>query len=236
MKIGLVSDAHGNPFGLEQCLQYLAEVERVDQLYFLGDAVGYMSGWNEVVALLKKYEVTCLMGNHDAMLLGELTIDAKKDEAYRLKVNRDSFKPEHFEFMKSWVHSLELELYGRKVLLVHGSPWQQLTEYIYPDTDLSRFESLPYDFIITAHTHRPFIAQAGNIVVANAGSCGMPRDQGDLAACLVYDSASGKLNIKRLKMDKSKILNSFSGELHPMVEECLHREAKQNINGELING
>ncbi|WP_407649025.1 metallophosphoesterase family protein [Devosia algicola] len=68
MKIGLLSDAHGNPEGLERCLSALHRIA-VDKIYFLGDAVGYFSGWRDVLRLLHDNEVDAVLGNHDDMIL-----------------------------------------------------------------------------------------------------------------------------------------------------------------------
>jgi len=50
--IGLVSDAHGNVFGLQRCLKLLEE-SAAERLFFLGDALGYFSKPKEVLELLK---------------------------------------------------------------------------------------------------------------------------------------------------------------------------------------
>ena len=42
MKIGVVSDAHGNPYGLKTCIDFLRVRAQVARIYFLGDAVGYL--------------------------------------------------------------------------------------------------------------------------------------------------------------------------------------------------
>ena len=51
MVIGLLSDAHGNPLGLRSCLAAL-RAAGAGQVYFLGDAVGYLPGEAEVIDIL----------------------------------------------------------------------------------------------------------------------------------------------------------------------------------------
>ena len=48
MVIGLLSDAHGNPLGLRSCLAAL-RAAGAGQVYFLGEAVGYLPGEAEVI-------------------------------------------------------------------------------------------------------------------------------------------------------------------------------------------
>ena len=68
MKIGLLSDAHGNPAGLGLCLDVL-RAHGVERLFFLGDAVGYLPRWLPVLAMLREQGVTCIRGNHDDHVL-----------------------------------------------------------------------------------------------------------------------------------------------------------------------
>ena len=51
MRIGVISDAHGNPLGLRACLDFLAG-EKVEAIYFLGDSVGYMPAGGDVIDAL----------------------------------------------------------------------------------------------------------------------------------------------------------------------------------------
>ena len=82
MKIGFISDAHGNPYSLKLCLERL-NFMGVDEIVFLGDAAGYFPQTNEVIELLQAFSCTCLLGNHDAMLIGKIPVDAKKDGVYK---------------------------------------------------------------------------------------------------------------------------------------------------------
>ena len=83
MKIGVLSDAHGNIFGLNECLDVL-KLNKVDKYIYLGYAVGYMTKVHEVISTLINVKAICVRGNHEEMLLGNLKIDKKKDEIYRI--------------------------------------------------------------------------------------------------------------------------------------------------------
>src|SRR5690242_10324659 len=88
VRVGLLSDAHGNPLGLRRCLAVL-RAAGVGPLYFLGDAVGYLPGEGEVIRTLAEAGAVCVRGNHEGMLLGELPLDPVRDGAYRLSAARD---------------------------------------------------------------------------------------------------------------------------------------------------
>ena len=72
MKIGLISDIHGNLEALEAVLKYLSTEEKVDKIIVLGDIVGYMTNPNECVQLTN-YD--CIQGNHDCTVVYEEDLD-----------------------------------------------------------------------------------------------------------------------------------------------------------------
>jgi len=91
--IGLLSDAHGNPLGLRSCLAALRAAGAA-QVYFLGDAVGYLPGEAEVIEILRSEGVICQRGNHEGMLLGDLDLDPGRDRVYGLAAVRERMPPE----------------------------------------------------------------------------------------------------------------------------------------------
>lgn len=224
MKIGFLSDAHGNPLMLAACLRELRELGAA-ALYFLGDAVGYLPGESEVLRLLRSEGVECQKGNHEAMLLGELPLPPGRDESYRLGAARERLSAAEREYVETWPDHRIIEADGRRLLLVHGSPRDYLREYVYPDSDLSAFDGLDYDAVFMGHTHYPFVARRGRTLVVNAGSCGLPRDQGGLAAFALYDAEAGGCEIYRLQLDSDEIVGYFgAGRMAGDVYRCLFRE------------
>jgi len=196
MKIGILSDAHGNPSGLKGCIEYLQTQEKVDRIFFLGDAVGYLPAYNEVIELLKKANAACVLGNHDAMLLEMLPIKPSSDMVYQITKNRRDLLPDNYNYISTWPLKLEITIKNRRLLFIHGSPWEPLTGYIYPDTDLSRFEELNFDVVFMGQTHHPFIRSTESRLVVNTGSCGLPRDHGSMASCAVYKRDTHKERLK----------------------------------------
>jgi len=236
MKIGFLSDAHGNHLAVAGCIRLLRD-EGVDSIYFLGDAVGYLPGERAVLQLLREHHVHCQKGNHEAMLLGDLPLVPKEDDVYRIERVRHRLSSEDREFIASWPESRVVCFEGRKILLVHGSPNNHLEGYIYPDSDLSAFDHLEHDCVFMGHTHHPFAAQRQRMLVVNVGSCGISRDQGDLLSCAVYDSTTGGCEILRLRMPAWKIINHFGEENIPQeVQRVLVRQASKPIVGKVIEG
>ena len=80
MKIAVVSDVHANLHALEAVL---AEVDKegFDEMWCLGDVVGYGPKPNECVALVQKRTAICLAGNHDLVVLGKISLATFGGEA-----------------------------------------------------------------------------------------------------------------------------------------------------------
>jgi len=80
MRIAVISDIHANLHALEAVLAAI-DSESVDEVWCLGDVVGYGPRPNECVALVRKRASVCLVGNHDLAVLGTLDLDLFMGEA-----------------------------------------------------------------------------------------------------------------------------------------------------------
>ncbi len=234
MKIGLISDVHGNLVGLETCLKFMNR-QKTEKIYFLGDLVGYFPDPLPVLNCLIDNQIDCLMGNHDAMLLNKIPLDASKDKIFKIGNLNKKIDKYLYKFLENLNPSKSLILDNLKILLVHGSPWNEFNGYIYPNSDLKAFSQLDYDFVFMGHTHRPFISTSGRVTVVNVGSCGLPRDIGNLVSCVLFDSESRQVEIFRIPIDVNKIIKSLKGKLHPNVIDCLLRSETDVLRGTIAN-
>ena len=235
MKIGVLSDIHGNYIALQQSLDFLKR-SGVDEVFFLGDAVGYMPKANEVIETLRTENIKCLSGNHEAMLLGWLPTDPKSEEVYQIDKIRTSLSDSNLSFIKGLLPFREMVIGNSKFLMVHGSPVDPLNGCVYPDTDLGNLEILSsYDFILMGHTHRPFVKRVNDSWFVNVGSCGMPRDAGDLASLAVINTEKKEPEIIRIPMDIKAMTLQYKNWVHPDVANLWNRKASENISGKIIS-
>ncbi len=72
MKLGLVSDVHSNQEALRAVLDEL-DRRGAEKIVCLGDIVGYGPEPDECVALVRERAAWSLLGNHDAMAVGQAT-------------------------------------------------------------------------------------------------------------------------------------------------------------------
>lgn len=233
MKIGILSDAHGNAVGLNLCFQFFIKQD-VKKIFFLGDAVGYLPEANNVISLLDEMQAHCLLGNHDAMLVGHLELDTKKDQAYKIGEARRKIVKKNIEKISSRLPYFQTEIDGCRILLVHGSPWEPLIGCVYVDNNLHDFSCLPFEYVFLGHTHRPFIKKIGHITVINVGSCGLPRDQGNLASCVIFDTLRKSVNIFCIKFDSESLVNHYENQIHDSVINCLLRKSRSKIIGHVV--
>lgn len=200
MRIGLISDIHANPYGLEAVIERLLSCEVI---LCAGDITGYYASVNEVFDILAEHNILFILGNHDEYLLREsiegLPPLLKKSVEYtREEISEDNLE----RLRKAPLHYSGL-FDGMKIKMYHGSPWDLMEEYVYPDyAHFERFEEINADLIILGHTHIPFMR--GNVV--NPGSCGQPRGNDSRAAYGILQTETGELTLGRIKYDLRKIL------------------------------
>ncbi|MEK6275952.1 MAG: metallophosphoesterase family protein [Actinomycetota bacterium] len=178
MRVGLISDVHGNRIALDAVLNEL-EREGVDQIVCLGDvAVGPQPG--ETLARIRELGCPVVMGNWDAAFLGDMP--APKDEVGKKLVEIGEWwakflSPADREFMQSFVPTFELELDGRDAVFFHGSP-HSYDDWIFsttPDEELrAMFDGFEMPVLVGGHTHLQMIRRFDEAVIVNPGSVGLP--------------------------------------------------------------
>jgi putative phosphoesterase len=203
VKVGLLSDAHANAPALRAALTALSE-QRADQILFAGDAVGYFDDAEETVSVLREHVEHAVLGNHDALLTGALPAGAATLATLRLDVAARALTPESTAWLAERPPQLALELDGAAILVVHGSPWSPLEEYVHRDyPSFERFKEIDADFVVLGHTHRQMIVRVGDLVIVNPGSCGQPRDGGEGAAWALIDTSSRDVTFGTARYDRT---------------------------------
>lgn len=194
MRIGIVSDIHGNLPALEAVLDDL-KPRHLDALYCLGDLVGYAAYPNEVTERIRAERIPTIMGNYDDGVgfdRGECgcayTDPVEKQFGDQsLEWTKAKVTAENRAYLRSLEKEIRFEVGGKSVLLVHGSP-RRINEYLFEDRPISSFQRLAAsshaDIIVFGHTHRPYTKVVDGVLFVNAGSVGKPKD-GDWRACYI---------------------------------------------------
>jgi putative phosphoesterase len=184
MRVGIVSDIHCNVAGLQAALDLMGGV---DELICAGDAIYQFRFSNEVTALLRERGARVILGNH------EETFYSRDGERARAAPHNDRAL---LDWLAAQPQEIDTQVNGRRLFVVHGSPWEPRKDYIYPTSGLlHRFDGFDADYVVLGHTHYQMARRFGRTLVINPGSAGEPRDQrnGWRLSFAVLDTASGEV-------------------------------------------
>ncbi len=178
MRLGLISDLHGNPIALETVLLELA-AEGVDRIVCLGDVAPGPEPV-ETIRLLRASGADVVGGNWDQWLLDEVPALTGEDGPKLTEQGRwwsARLGDAEHRYLAQLPATVEVELDGERALCVHGSP-RSATEDIWagtPDADLAAMlDGVDASVVATGHTHVQLVRVHGTTVVVNPGSVGLP--------------------------------------------------------------
>lgn len=207
MEIGIISDIHGNLPALRSVLEDL-DKRGVETILCAGDFVGYYSSPNKVISQMRKRDVRAVRGNHDEAVVTGIPQDYRDTAISTLNWTQENLTENSREYLQQ-LPIERVEKFGPiTAQIVHGSPLNPLTEYIYSDDVNHRFvkENLlrKSDFLILGHSHHQFVSKVGKTTVINPGSVGQPRDGENTAGYAVIDTEYRAATPYRVEYDISK--------------------------------
>jgi len=183
--IAVIGDVHGN---LPALRAVLSDIDRrgIRRVWCVGDLVGFGASPQEVIDLLRERGAQCLLGNIDEKTLEVGPRRPARDPAKRTRQQTLHWTyrrllPSGREYLRSLPREIRLELGGRKLLLVHGSP-ESIDEYIQEETSEGRLRELARaggaDVIVAGHAHEPLVKRVDGALFVNTGSVGRPEAGG----------------------------------------------------------
>ncbi|AXG05542.1 metallophosphoesterase [Haloplanus rubicundus] len=184
MRLGVISDVHGNRVALEAVLD---DMPKVDRLVCAGDVVGYNPWPTDCVAAVRERSIPTVMGNHDRAVAGETPFRFNSMAAAGVDYAREQLADDAL----AWLADLppERTVADGRVKLVHGHP-DDPDRYTYPE-DFSPRMLRGEDLLVTGHTHVQGHRVFEEGVVMNPGSVGQPRDGDPDAAYAVVELGEG---------------------------------------------
>ena len=217
MRVAVVSDIHSNLHALEAVLAAI-DAEAPEELWCLGDLVGYGPRPNECCATIAERADVCLAGNHDLAVRGTIDLEEFGGEAaVAAKWTRDVLAPE----AKALLDRLEPQGSAHGVALYHGSARDPIWEYVLSDeAALATLELADSPLVLVGHSHVALkvvqsgeeleggvapagseLALDGTRALLNPGSVGQPRDGDPRAAFLLLDLDARHASLRRVEYD-----------------------------------
>ena len=206
-RVAVVADIHANLAAFEAVIAAWGEV---DQVWCLGDLVGYGPDPNECVARLRELPHVSLPGNHDWAALGRLDtsdfnpVARAAAEWTAAVLSTDT---------RAYLDGLPETIVEGAFTLAHGSPREPIWEYVLDaSTARANFDMFATDYCLIGHSHVPlmFALREGERVearlltpegpfdlngarrIVNPGSVGQPRDGDPRASFAILELGEGK--------------------------------------------
>jgi diadenosine tetraphosphatase ApaH/serine/threonine PP2A family protein phosphatase len=214
VRVAVVSDIHANLAALEAVLAAV-DLDPPEEIWCLGDLVGYGARPNECCEIVRERATTCLGGNHDLAVRGTIDLsDFSGDAGIAAEWTRGVITPEALAFLET----LEPQGTAHGVALYHGSARDPVWEYVLSDEAAAATLALTdAQTVLVGHSHVALSASpslAGGLApqgttidlaalrrLLNPGSVGQPRDGDPRAAYLMLDFEAQTAAFERVDYD-----------------------------------
>ncbi len=218
MRVAIVSDIHGNRHAFEAVLDAI-EASECQEMWCLGDLVGYGAEPDACVELARRYAAICLAGNHDLGVRGAIPLEEfSRGAALAARWTQGVIAPETREYLDK----LEPANVEEEVGLFHASPRDPIWEYV--------LSPLQAELCLDAQTHRVCLIGHSHVALSfsrvngesatgqtrgpdeqldltegewliNPGSVGQPRDGDPRAGWLELDLTAWEAVYRRTDYD-----------------------------------
>lgn len=218
MRYAILGDIHSNLTAFQAVLEDARARGGFDEVWCLGDIVGYGPDPHECIELLRSLNHLCVAGNHDWAAIGNIdTSDFNPVAAQACHWTARQLTSEDIDYLKA----LPLTLCQDDFTLAHGSPREPIWEYLLSaEAAYENFDCFTTTYCLVGHSHvpvifelikdsvsyRPFaeetgIEMRGNRLIINPGGVGQPRDGDPRAAYAIYDADTQSIYHYRVEYD-----------------------------------
>jgi predicted phosphodiesterase len=218
MRVAIVSDIHGNRQAFEAVLDAIEDSE-CEEMWCLGDLVGYGAEPDACVELARRHAAICLAGNHDLGVRGDLPLeDFSRGAALAARWTQETIT----EATREYLGGLEPADLEERAGLYHASPRDPVWEYVLSalqaelclDVQSHRVCLIGHSHVALSFSRLPGESATGQTRAAdeelelgqgewliNPGSVGQPRDSDPRAAWLELDLDGWSAVYRRVEYD-----------------------------------
>ncbi len=233
----LISDIHANLEGLEGVLADV-RTQSVDEIYCLGDVIGYGPNPCECLDLVMKHAKLCILGNHDQAALfdpkGFNPVALQAIYWTRDQLDQGPGSADQINARWDFLGERPQRHVDGKFLFVHASPRDPTNEYVFPEYvfDQRKMEILfgkVERYCFNGHTHLPGVFTTGceficpedcdhqyplgqEKLIINVGSVGQPRDENPDSCYVVLDDEAMMVYFRRVPYEVDVTANKIYAE------------------------
>ncbi|HEX78364.1 MAG TPA: metallophosphoesterase family protein [Dehalococcoidia bacterium] len=220
MRYAILADIHANLAAFQAVLDDIKAKGGADQIWCLGDVVGYGPDPHQCLELLQSYDHLCVAGNHDWAAVGKIDpVDFNPDAAAAARWTARQLTAEDIAYLEN----LPLTLSTDDFTLAHGSPRDPIWEYLLSSAAAKdSFRHFQSQYCLVGHSHVPLLFMlnaerdtclafglpadiplelGGRRLILNPGGVGQPRDGDPRAAYALYHADSRALYHYRIPYD-----------------------------------
>lgn len=218
MRVAVVADVHANRHAFEAVLDAVEDAG-AEELWCLGDLVGYGAEPDACLELARRHAAVCLAGNHDLAVRGDLPDEQfTRGAQLAIRWTAEVIGPE----ARAYLETLEPQRLDEAVGLYHASPrdpvWEYVTSSLQAELCMDhlqhRIACIGHSHVALAYTRRLGVPASGDTCpdgtrldlaegewLLNPGSVGQPRDGDPRAAWLLLDTAAWTASFHRTAYD-----------------------------------
>ena len=219
MRYTIIADIHANLAAFQAVLDDIKGRGGVEEVWCLGDVVGYGPDPHQCIELLRQYNHVCVAGNHDWAAIGKIdTSEFNPDAAAACHWTARQLSAEDIDYLGN----LPLVIQKEDFTLVHGSPREPIWEYLLSTGSAKQnFAHFQSQFCLVGHSHVPLVfrySETGSCsldqfsssvplvlsksrLIINPGGVGQPRDGNPQASYAIYDSETRLVKLNRVTYD-----------------------------------
>jgi predicted phosphodiesterase len=219
MRYAIIADIHANLAAFKAVLDHIECQGGVEEIWCLGDVVGYGPDPCQCIELLRRHKHVCVAGNHDWAAIGKLaTSEFNPDAAIACRWTAQQLGSGDVKYLESLTEVIQ----KGDFTLAHGSPRQPIWEYLISVSSAKEnFAYFQSRFCLVGHSHMPIVFKYDEIdacsssklapnvrlalgksrLIINPGAVGQPRDGDPRASYVIYDKETGMVRLRRVSYD-----------------------------------
>lgn len=215
MRLGVLSDIHGNLVALDACLADLAGQGGADLIVAAGDHCLDGPKPKKVLQRLEEVAAQCVRGNTDRYLSETGVESFEEIEDAQIAWTQREIGERWLTYLRELPFALRIGEDENQLLIVHANPRSD-DEHMWPDADDAALERLIGEeraaAIAFGHLHLPYVRMWRGKLLVNVASAGLPKD-GDPRACYaIFTERGGGWEVKhrRVPFDVKKVATQLA--------------------------